>query len=165
LRPQSLRHAAGDAEDRVLLHEPAQLAQTPDHALLRVLSDGARVHEDDVGAFGPVHTLISLGRELSEHQLGIAHVHLATVGFYVYGRHSVGRRTGDDRRQKKQKTNNQEPITVNSLATIPHSRRTGRPISLPARSTFLRQRVRAVPRTSIAAPSTHLGARPQDSPR
>ena len=91
LRPEPLRHAAGHAEDRVLFHEAAQLAKPADNALFGVVADRARVHEDDVRAFRPVDTLVANGRELSEHQLGIAHVHLAAVSLDVNCRHGDGR--------------------------------------------------------------------------
>ena len=82
---EALRHAAGDSDDRVGLHVPLQLAQTADDALFRVIADRAGVHQDHIRPLGTVHRRVAFGRELSEHQLGIAHVHLAAVGFDVDG--------------------------------------------------------------------------------
>jgi hypothetical protein len=57
----------------------------PSTALLRVVADRAGVDENDVRAVGSFHSVIAMRRELSEHQLGVAHVHLAAVGLYVDG--------------------------------------------------------------------------------
>ena len=57
----------------------------PMHALFRVFADRAGVDENDVRAVGRVDGVIAVRRELSEHQLGVAHVHLAAVGLDVDG--------------------------------------------------------------------------------
>ena len=85
LRAEALRHAAGHAHDRVRLHVPLQLAQPADHALLGVIANRAGVDEDDVGAVRAVDGVVAVRRELPEHQLGVAHVHLAAVGLDVDG--------------------------------------------------------------------------------
>src|SRR5262245_29977823 len=54
-RPEALRHASGHADHRVLLHEPLELTQPADHALLGMVTNGTRVQENDVSAFGSVH--------------------------------------------------------------------------------------------------------------
>src|SRR5690606_17781500 len=46
---------------------------------------GADIHEDDVGAVGGVRGRVAFLGELASHQLGIADVHLAAVGFDVDG--------------------------------------------------------------------------------
>ncbi len=46
LRSEALRHAAGDAEHRIALHPALHLADSPDHALLRVVADSAGVDQD-----------------------------------------------------------------------------------------------------------------------
>src|SRR5687767_4250444 len=83
LRTESLRHAAGDSEDRVLLHPALHFAEAADHPLLGVLANRACVDEDDVGSFRGVHLVVAGRREFSEYQLGITHVHLAAVSLYV----------------------------------------------------------------------------------
>ena len=67
------------------LHVALQLTEPADHALLGVIANRARVDEDDVGAVGLIHGVVAVRRELPEHQLGIAHVHLAAVGLDVDG--------------------------------------------------------------------------------
>ena len=85
LRTEPLRHAPSDADDRPRLHVPFELAQPAEHALLSVVADRAGVDEDDVRSVGSFDGIIAMRRELSEHQLGVAHVHLAAVGFDVDG--------------------------------------------------------------------------------
>ncbi len=79
LRAEPLRHAAGHTDHRPRLHVPPQLAEAPDHALLGVLANRARVHEDDVRPIRVIDRVVTVRRQLPEHQLGIAHVHLAAV--------------------------------------------------------------------------------------
>ena len=62
-----------------------QLAEPADDALLGVIANRAGVDENDVRTVGPIDGVIAVRRELSEHQLGIAHVHLAAVGLDVDG--------------------------------------------------------------------------------
>ena len=83
LRPEALRHAPGHAHDRVGLHVPLELTEAADHPLLRVIANRARVEQDDVRTVGGIDGLIAAVREPAEHQLGIAHVHLAAVGLDV----------------------------------------------------------------------------------
>ena len=52
LRPESLRHAARDAEHGIALHPALHLADPADHALLGVFADRAGVDEDDIRAVG-----------------------------------------------------------------------------------------------------------------
>ena len=90
LRAESLRHASRHPDDRLRLHVALELTEAPDHPLLGVVADGAGVQQDDVGALGPLHRVVAGCGELSEHQLGIAHVHLAAVRFDVDGRSGHG---------------------------------------------------------------------------
>ena len=83
LRPESLRHAPGHAHDRVGLHVPLELTEPADNSLLGVIANRARVQQDDVRAVRRIDGLVAAGREPPEHQLGIAHVHLAAVGLDV----------------------------------------------------------------------------------
>ena len=85
LRAESLRHAPRDADDAAALHVTFELAEPADHALFGVIANGAGVDKDDVGAFRTVDRRVAFGRELPEHQLGVAHVHLAAVRLYVDG--------------------------------------------------------------------------------
>ena len=89
-----LRHASRHAHDRAGLHVALQFTEAPDHALLRVLANGAGIHEDHVGAIGGGRRRVAGRRERAEHQLGVAHVHLATVGLDV---DRAGRRGGHGR--------------------------------------------------------------------
>ncbi len=84
---EALGHAAGDAEDGTGLEVATQLAEAADDALFGVLADGAGVDEHDVGADRGVLRDVAFGLQLAVHQLGVADVHLAAVGFYVDGRH------------------------------------------------------------------------------
>ena len=84
-RAEPLRHAPGDAQHRVGLHVPLELAEPPDHALLGVIADRAGVDEDDVRPVRALDRRVADGRELPEHQLGVAHVHLAAVRLDVDG--------------------------------------------------------------------------------
>ena len=85
LRSESLRHAAGYPHDGILRHVALQFAQPANHALLGVIANGACVDEDHVRAIRDVHRPVTGGRKLAEHELGVAHVHLAAVGFDVDG--------------------------------------------------------------------------------
>ena len=82
---QVLGHAPRDAEDDsgAAMLVPAQLAQAPVDALLGMLADGTGVDEDHVGFGGLIDPLVARGAELTEHQLGVGHVHLAAVGLDV----------------------------------------------------------------------------------
>ena len=86
---EALGHATGDAEHGARLEVAAKLTQPADHALLRVLADGAGVHQHDVGVVRGVLGRVALGGELAVHELGVAHVHLAAVGLDVYRRHCL----------------------------------------------------------------------------
>ena len=90
LRTEPLRHAARDSDDGPRLHAALELTEAAEHALLGVLANGAGVHQDHVRAIRDVHRLITVRCERAEHQLGIAHVHLAAVGFDVDGRARIG---------------------------------------------------------------------------
>ena len=83
---EALGHAARDSHDAVLRHVPLELTQPPDDPLLRMIADGAGVDQNDVGAVRLVDGEVAGGGELAEHQLGVAHVHLATVRLDVDGR-------------------------------------------------------------------------------
>src|SRR5262249_9789025 len=76
LRSKTLRHATRNTHDRRRLHVPLQLTQPADHALLGMIANRAGVHENHVCALGSVDRDIAMRRELAEHQLGVAHVHL-----------------------------------------------------------------------------------------
>jgi hypothetical protein len=89
LRAEPLRHAASHPDHRARLHVAAQLAEPTDDALLRVVANRARVDEDDVGAVGAIDRIVSVRGQVSEHQLGIAHVHLAPVRLDVNRRSLV----------------------------------------------------------------------------
>ncbi len=82
-RAQALRHASGNAHHRRRLHVPLELPEPPDHALLGVIANRAGVDENHVGAVGTVDGIVARCRELPEHQLGVAHVHLAAVSLDV----------------------------------------------------------------------------------
>ena len=62
-----------------------QLTQPANDTLLGMIANGARVDENDVGTVGDIHRQIASGSELAEHELGVADVHLAAVGFDVDG--------------------------------------------------------------------------------
>src|SRR4051794_21422883 len=95
LGTESLRHAPRDTDDRARLHVALDLAESPDDALLRVLPDRAGVHKNYVRAFRTFDRRIAMRRELAEHQLGVAHVHLAAVSLDVNGRHwTTGQEVG-----------------------------------------------------------------------
>jgi hypothetical protein len=82
-RTESLGHAAGDAEDGILAHETTNLTEAANDALLGVIANGARIQENHVGAFGTVDARIAFSGQLAEHELGVADVHLAAVGFDI----------------------------------------------------------------------------------
>ena len=86
-RTEPLRHASRHAEDGVSLHEAPQLPEPADDALFGVLANGARVDENHVRPFRCMKHFIANGRQLAEDELGVADVHLATVGFDVDRRH------------------------------------------------------------------------------
>lgn len=95
-RAKALRHTPRDAENRVLLHAAFHFAEPAHHSLFGVLADCAGIHKDDVGRFRRVHLIVPERRERSEYQLGIAHVHLASIGLDVDCRallisHAVGK--------------------------------------------------------------------------
>ena len=83
LRPESLRHAARDAEHGVALHPALHLADPADHALLGVFADRAGVDEDHIRSVRLLDGFIAGFHQLTEHELGVADVHLATVRLYV----------------------------------------------------------------------------------
>src|SRR5450759_3092728 len=83
LRPESLRHAAGDAEHGIALHPALHLADPADHALLGVFADRAGVDEDHIRAVRLLDGFIAGFHQPSEHELGVADVHLATVGLDI----------------------------------------------------------------------------------
>ena len=62
-----------------------QLAKAPDDALLGVIANGACVDENHIGTVRLLDRYVAMRRELPEHQLGVAHVHLAAVRLYVDG--------------------------------------------------------------------------------
>jgi hypothetical protein len=64
---------------------PLELAEAPDHALLRVVADRAGVDEDDVSTVRRVDGLVAVLGQAAAHQLGIADVHLAPVRLDVDG--------------------------------------------------------------------------------
>ena len=78
-RSEALCHAAGDTDNGVRLHESLQFAESPNHARLRVLADGAGVHQNHVGAIGRLNRCVAVCGETAVHELRIGHVHLTAV--------------------------------------------------------------------------------------
>ena len=83
LRPQSLRHTAGDTDHTSLLHRSLEFTQPPDHPLLRVITNGAGVEQDHIRIVRRIDRAVAFCRQFAEHELGVAHVHLTTVGLDV----------------------------------------------------------------------------------
>src|SRR6185503_21323022 len=75
LGSQSLRHAAGDAENRIPLHPALHLAEASDHPLLRVIANSAGIDQNDVGTIRLLDGIVARCRQLAEHQLGVADIH------------------------------------------------------------------------------------------
>ncbi len=84
LRSEPLRHAPRDAEHRVGPHVALELSKPAEHSLLRVVADGARVDENDVGAVGRLRGGVAVLGQMPVHELGVAHVHLAAVRLDVH---------------------------------------------------------------------------------
>ena len=80
-RAKALCHAAGDTDDATGRHVPLQLAESTNHTLLGMVANRAGVEQDDVGAIRYVDRVIACGGQLAEHELSVADVHLAAVGF------------------------------------------------------------------------------------
>ncbi len=79
-RPQSLGHAADDAEDRSGTLVTLELPHPADDPLLGVVADGAGIDQHHVGPLGPLGRDVAVPRQHAEHQLGVRDVHLAAVG-------------------------------------------------------------------------------------
>ena len=67
-----------DAEARVRVLEPRQLALAADDLLFGAFADGAGVDDDQVGVVHRRGLLAAGGQQASGHLLGVAAVHLAT---------------------------------------------------------------------------------------
>ena len=83
---QVLGHAARDPNDEVgfLLAVPQELGGAAVHALLRLLPDGAGVHEDHVGAVGPRHGAVPRPPQLPLDERRVGLVHLTAEGLDVH---------------------------------------------------------------------------------
>ena len=80
-----LRHAAAHAENQVVLFPLSviQLCQTVDDLGFGILPDSAGVEQNDIGVLNSIgDAMTALGEEAC-HQLAVAHVHLAAVGFNI----------------------------------------------------------------------------------
>ena len=82
-RPEPLSHAADDAQHIPRALVPLQLTHPPDHPLLGVIPHGAGIEQHDIGLGRILGPHVAGAAHDAEHQLGISHVHLATVGLEV----------------------------------------------------------------------------------
>jgi hypothetical protein len=80
-----LSHAAHDPDDQLgsLALEVLQRPQLRVHLVLRLLSDGAGVEQDEVSVFWAIGQLVPLLPEQPGYALGVVLVHLAAVGDQV----------------------------------------------------------------------------------
>ncbi len=62
------------------MFEPRQVAQAPQHALLRMLANRAGVEQDNVGVLGTGGGGVTGAAQQPADQLGVGDIHLAAVG-------------------------------------------------------------------------------------
>jgi hypothetical protein len=84
---QPLRHASHHAEYPTGPLVPLKLPYSSDDPLLRIVADGTGVHQHDVCVLRILGPHVALAAENSEHQLGVGHIHLATIGLDVDALH------------------------------------------------------------------------------
>ncbi len=82
-RPQPLGHAPDHAQDPAGALVALQFANPADDALFGMIAHRAGVDEDDVGPGGIGFGRVAVLRQHTEHQFGVGHVHLASVGFDI----------------------------------------------------------------------------------
>ncbi len=91
---EALRHAAHHSQHVSRPLVALELAEPAEHALLRVVPHGARIHEHHLGRVRIVGADVPLPSQHPEHQLGVGDVHLAAVGLDVDAWHAYAIVTG-----------------------------------------------------------------------
>src|SRR5262252_620717 len=80
-----LGHAAQDGKLLTLRLQFLVVVETMENLLLRLVTNGAGVVEDEVSLFYRIHLAISLAHERTDDFLRVMHVHLAAEGLDVKG--------------------------------------------------------------------------------
>ena len=93
----ALRHAAEKAEDHLGLvcAQAAEQAHFSERLLFREIAHAARVDEHDIRRLFLRRELIAATNEIARDLLGVALVHLASVGFEKYFRHRRARKLAE----------------------------------------------------------------------
>ncbi len=90
-RAPALGHAAEKTDHLVLalVFPAAERFHLADRLLLGHIAHRAGVEQDDIGAFFALHQLVAPAGQVAGDLFGVAHVHLAAIGFDEDGRHKV----------------------------------------------------------------------------
>ena len=89
----ALGHTAQKTDDLMLamFFASFQRLHFADRLLLGHVAHRAGVEQDDIGVFFAFHEIVAAARQVAGDLFGVAHVHLATVGFDEDGRHGTRR--------------------------------------------------------------------------
>ena len=81
--PQALGHAADHTENASGTLMALQLSYPAVYALLGLVPNGTRVHQDDIGICRRIRHHVSVAAQQTQYQLGVGHIHLAAVGLHI----------------------------------------------------------------------------------